>query len=373
MQNNRNLSEKERYEQRKKMHERRRQIQRARKIFFIGSFIAILILAGLITLLINLIFGESGDNTNAVTSAGVSDTAESTGAEQNTPSTGENSAANEQQANSGENTGDTANGEGDTSADNSQAQEDVQNETAQAAVSGVLAPYNSSEITYTVPNAEIMSCAANGRVTADYFANVTFIGDSLLQNLKLKFSGTYSAHYLAYYNVEPADLLSGNVTTMGGPAVVALDDITANERKNIYIQLGADALNSASDEEFLQGYEELLTTLKETLSEGTIFYIQAIAPVSYEKSQQSDSFSNERIRSLNDALALIAYEHDVNFLNIYTALANENGDLRTDYSSGSGGIQLNEQGSTAWLEYIITHTAYESGGPYEAGAPYIVA
>ncbi len=328
------------------MYERRRALRRARQLFFLVSFVVILVLAGIITLLIEMFLLDE----QPADSAEISATSSAPISEES--ATPQDSTAQEVQETpqAPESTQDSGTVQTITQPLNTQA------------VSGVLAPYKSEELLYTVPNASIMSLAANGSVSADYFTNVTFVGDSLLQNLKLHYGEVYTAQYLAYYDVNPEDFINGNVNTMDGISVNGIENIKQNATKNVYIQLGADSVEYMKDEDFINFYEQFVILLKSELSQDTEFYLQSIAPVTLEKSQQSEDFTNERIKRLNDELALIAYKHDLNYLDIFSALADEGGNLRTDFTSGNGGVQLNEAGSAAWMGYIITHTSYTSAG-----------
>ena len=151
-----------------------------------------------------------------------------------------------------------------------------------------------------------------------------------------------------------------------------MDEIRAANASKVYILLGTNSLVSYDDESLLHYYDEFLTLLESELPAGTTYYVQAIPPFSADKAAQSEEYSNERIRNLNEQIALMAYARGWHYLDLYSALADENGDQRADYSAGDG-VHLNEAGYTAWREFLITHTAYDKDSPYIAGSPYLIS
>ena len=63
----------------------------------------------------------------------------------------------------------------------------------------------------------------------------------------------------------------------------------------------------------------------------------------------------ERLREINDALSAIALEKGCTFLNLWEALADENGDLIEEYAQPDG-YHLLPAGYDAWVDYLCTHT-----------------
>ncbi|MEI3014523.1 MAG: GDSL-type esterase/lipase family protein [Ruthenibacterium lactatiformans] len=139
----------------------------------------------------------------------------------------------------------------------------------------------------------------------------------------------------------------------------------------MYILLGTNSMATLTDEAFLKYYNDFLDFLLPQLPQDTVYYIQGIPPVSAEKMAGDENFSVERIRGLNENLAKIAYDRDLHYLDLFSALADENGALRADIASGS--IHLNNEGYNVWREFLVTHTAYSKENPYLPGSPYYTA
>ena len=239
--------------------------------------------------------------------------------------------------------------------------------------SAVYGPVKSDEMTYTVPTAAMLALPENGRVDMAYFDDALFIGDSLTQGILTYQAATFeNASYAAYIGVGPKELISGTVTNVKGESVTAMDEIRAANASKVYVLLGMNSLSSYDDETLIHYYDEFMKLLETELPAGTTYYIQAIPPLSAENAATDESYSKTRIQNLNEQLAQLAYSHGWYYLDLYSALADENGDLRADYNAGDG-IHLNETGYTAWREFLITHTAYDKDSPYIAGSPYLLS
>lgn len=303
-------------------YRREQQRRKARMRFFAMSFVAILILAGIITAII-----EPRDKT--------------------TPGT----ATSTSTAQSGGQVGDTP--------------------LPPAEVTGTLGPARQEEITYKVPTAAMLTLPANGRVDMDYFSDAIFIGDSLTQGFQVYASGISNAHYAAYVGVGPKQIMEGTVTNLDGQSVAAIDEILAASPKKVYLLLGTNTLSNLEDEAYLKYYADLMTFLESKLPADTIYYVQAMPPVTAEKQERDEKYANSRIQALNEQLARLAFEHDWNFINLYSALADEAGNLRAEIVEGSDGVHLNGSGYEMWKEYLVTHTLYHAASPYIAGSPYL--
>ena len=59
---------------------------------------------------------------------------------------------------------------------------------------------------------------------------------------------------------------------------------------------------------------------------------------------------------INDELAAIPPDKGCYSLNLWEALADENGDLKEEYAQPDG-YHLKPAGYTAWVDYLCSHTA----------------
>lgn len=233
-----------------------------------------------------------------------------------------------------------------------------------------IGPALAENTAYTPPSAALLALPESGRVDMRYFDDALFIGDSLTRGFQEYASGIPGAKYAAYIGVGPRQFMEGLVQNRAGEQVAAIDEILAAAPKKVYLLLGTNSMATLSDEAFLKYYEDLLDFLMPQLPSDTVYYLQAIPPVTAAKMESDENFSLARIRGLNESLAGLAYRKGMYFLDLFSALADETGALRADIASGE--IHLNDSGYSLWREFLITHTAYRKENPYLPGSPYYV-
>ncbi len=212
----------------------------------------------------------------------------------------------------------------------------------------------------------------NGVIDLSYFDTVTFLGDSITQGFEIYDTDIVGvgAEFCAYKSIGPQAVVNlSTVTDVFGTQEIALDAIVASEPEQVYILLGTNTLVSNSDySSFLAYYGMIIDMIYERLPDVTI-YVQSITPVRPNVVSTTPGLYTSRLMEINDALAALALSKDCYFVNLWEALADENGDLIESYDAGDG-IHLNATGYRAWLSYLRTHTAYTPEASYEAGTSY---
>lgn len=230
-----------------------------------------------------------------------------------------------------------------------------------------IGPVQQAQGTLPAISAATLALAENGRVDMSYFDDALFIGDSLTQGFQVYTSGISNASYAAYIGAGPRTFIEGTVTNINGETVKPIDEILAASPKKVYILLGTNAMETLTDEAFLEYYGRFLEFLVPQLPEDTVYYIEAIPPVTQAKAAD-ENFTLERIQGVNEKLALLAYQHGMYYLDLYSALCGEDGYLKAEYAADDG-LHLNNEGYSACRELLITHTAYRAGNPYLPGSP----
>lgn len=193
-------------------------------------------------------------------------------------------------------------------------------------------------------------------VEKSWFSQVSFVGDSLTQGMQMYDTGLPGAMFCAYRGVGPNAIVNGtSCKRADGVAEVPLDALTAQQPKAVYLLLGTNVLGTDSDyTSFLTYYRLMLDMISQALPD-TKIYVQSITPVRPEVSQKSPGLYKERLCEINDALSAIALEKGCTFLNLWEALADENGDLIEEYAQPDG-YHLLPAGYDAWVDYLCTHT-----------------
>lgn len=202
---------------------------------------------------------------------------------------------------------------------------------------------------YQVPESE--------SVDEDYFKDALFIGDSLTITLNLReypsgLNGT--SQICAYTGITPGQILN-NVTTenVNGEQVNVWDEITEQKPGKIYILLGANSLGIDTNDTIITDYQRLLQALKEEYPSVPIF-VMGLTPVTEGTSAERVAMTNTRILTVNALLAKMAIEESCYYIDLYTALADEEGNLPYSISQEDG-IHLKENGVKQWIAYLANH------------------
>ena len=151
---------------------------------------------------------------------------------------------------------------------------------------------------------------------------------------------------------------------------VGYDAIVNSNPKRVYILMGANALvrdGEAVEQSYISYYSQLLDMLRQDLGSEVKIYVESVTPVRPGVSQPG--LYKDRIQRVNNQLAALALEKGCYFVNIYEALADENGDLNSEYAAQDG-VHLKPAAYPVMAEYLAKHTAYAADNPYMPGSPY---
>ena len=188
------------------------------------------------------------------------------------------------------------------------------------------------------------------------FSDVSFLGDSLTQGMQLYDTGLPNAHFCAYKGVGPNAVVNNTTCRRAdGEKEIPMEALAAQQPRALYILLGTNVLTANTDyTSFLTYYRLMLDMITQALP-NTKIYVQSITPVRPEVSARSPGLNRDRLCEINNELAAVALEKNCIFLNLWEALADENGDLIADYAQPDG-YHLLPAGYDAWVNYLCTHT-----------------
>ena len=137
-----------------------------------------------------------------------------------------------------------------------------------------------------------------------------------------------------------------------------LDLIADTQPQVLYLMIGInDLLRGVEDETLLANQRQIIQDLKEMHPDATIV-VQTILPhagegITWEGKDQLLEISNRRIRELNQRLAIVADEEDIEYLDLQSIFSDEAGNLRSDLSTD--GLHLNDNGYRAWASALQLH------------------
>ncbi|MGI5936459.1 MAG: GDSL-type esterase/lipase family protein [Oscillospiraceae bacterium] len=187
----------------------------------------------------------------------------------------------------------------------------------------------------------------------EFFNDAAFIGNSLLDGFRLH-SGITCGDFYAYTSMtvmgvdvkQVVELSNGNKGTI-------LQGVAQKEYGKVYIFLGINEIY-LEPEEFIWHYGKLVEKVREIQPEADI-YIMSLTPLGKEKSEKNEIYGLERLLSFNEALHNLAKEQKCYYLDIYSALADEEGFLPKGDSTD--GVHLVPDYYKVWLDYIKCHYA----------------
>ena len=134
------------------------------------------------------------------------------------------------------------------------------------------------------------------------------------------------------------------------------DVLLAHNYSKIYVMMGLNEVGWPSPDSFVKEYEKMLQQI-ESDCPNAIIYVQSILPVSAARSAQGDSINNANIRSFNEQIRQMAERNDWVYLDVWSAIANENGELDADATPD--GIHFGTFYMEKWLDYLRVHAVSE--------------
>ena len=197
-------------------------------------------------------------------------------------------------------------------------------------------------------------------VDKSIFCTASFLGDSLTQGMQIYNTGLPEAMFCAYKGVGPNAVVNGtSCKRADGVKEVPMDVLAAQQPTELYVLLGTNVLNRDGDySSFLTYYRLMLDMLTQSLPNTTI-YVQSVTPVRPEVRQTHPGLYRDRLCAINNELAAITLEKGCHFLNLWEALADDNGDLKAEYAQKDG-IHIKPEGYTVWVDYLCTHRVNEN-------------
>lgn len=191
-------------------------------------------------------------------------------------------------------------------------------------------------------------------VEDDYFADAVFIGDSRTVGM-FEYGGLedtadfYASTGLTVYKMFDSPI----VTVEGQKKKISVEQaLTENSYTKIYLMIGINEMGTGTVETFAAAYKEAVDHLLE-LQPDAILYIQGIIKVTTERSEQGDYITNEGIEARNEALAQLADNERIFYLDVNPEICDETGGMVASYTFD--GVHLKAQYIDIWKSYLKEH------------------
>lgn len=184
----------------------------------------------------------------------------------------------------------------------------------------------------------------------DYLTKCAFLGETNIYNLGQN-------HLLQPYCVYASEKLrltnyTKEYVMLEGTTIRILSAINSASCP-IYLMFGTESLSSQAADETAYLFSLLLSSVKAQAPE-TKIYVMSIPPVTTAAEQTETPLLNSVIDDYNSRLLELANEEDVYFIDINTALKNNDGKLDPTFAEEDG-IHLNLEGGKVLLNYVLNH------------------
>lgn len=185
-------------------------------------------------------------------------------------------------------------------------------------------------------------------LTESNFSNTVFIGDSMAEGFYL-YSGIQGATFYYERGLRIEDIATDVVADTPSGKTTILNALGQKQYGRVVLILGLNELGWDNADVFAQRYSNLIDTLREIQPNAEI-YMQAILPVTEERSSTDRVFNNYDIQQYNGKIAQVAEEKGVHYLDVSSVMTDSTGALLADASVD--GIHLKQKYCVEWYKYI---------------------
>ena len=196
----------------------------------------------------------------------------------------------------------------------------------------------------------ILKAATYDFVTVDesYFDDALFIGDSRTVGLRDYTVLSEHADFYCETSLTIYKVMEENFKGLG----TIEEALGAKDYGKIYIMVGINELGRGTTEDFMAKYTEVVDRLHELEPEAKII-IQGIMRVSGEKSESDAIFNNSNINARNRAIATLADNETIFYIDVNEVVCDEEGNLNGDYTFDQ--IHLLGVYDDLWKQFLLSH------------------
>ena len=189
----------------------------------------------------------------------------------------------------------------------------------------------------------------------DYLVWSAFVGEKSVYDMGQQ-------GLLSTYNVYSSETLTlENYTSeyimLNGTTIKILSALNS-AKCPIYLMFGTEDLLTLKSEKVVDRFGVLLNQVKAAAPASEI-YVLAAPPVTYKQEKSKNGLTNTKIDDYNSLLLSVCKQANVYFIDINTALKNNEGRLDDGFAQDDG-IHLNTDGSQLLLNYVLTHVPAEA-------------
>lgn len=188
-------------------------------------------------------------------------------------------------------------------------------------------------------------------VDDDYFSDALFIGDSRTVGLSEYCEALDSrATFYSRISLTIFDVLDKPFIKTDDGRITIEEALSREQYAKIYMMLGLNEIGTGNTEYFKKAYAEVLGRIRE-LQPDAIIYIQGIMHVTGKKSDSDKYFNNDYINERNAAIAELADQRDVFYIDMNEAVDDEDGNLTEELSFDE--VHLKASAYERWHEFLL--------------------
>ena len=224
---------------------------------------------------------------------------------------------------------------------------------------------NAEQSTETSDESSAESQPAGTPVDASWFNDAVFIGDSV--TLKLSYYADNGdlgetvflcAGSLGYNNsLWDIDHEDNVHPVYNGEKVTIFDGVERLKPKKIFVMMGMNDIGLYGVDDTIDAMKTVTDKLAEKCPDSVI-YIESVTPM-VSNSSLGD-LNNDNIRAFDEKLKEVCAEKGYKYLDVYSAVSDENGDLvyeycgdpPTDDNPNGMGLHFTDEGCKIWADYL---------------------
>lgn len=187
-------------------------------------------------------------------------------------------------------------------------------------------------------------------VESDYFDDALFIGDSHIEGFSI-YGKLPNATYYWKRGLNVWSALDTAFISDGKDTLTLSQSLARHSFGKIYLLLGINELGKGTTQSFAKQYGVVLDEIRR-LQPDAIIYIQAIFHVTQEKSETT-FYHNEVIDERNQAIAQLADNRQVFFLDSNEVFDNGEGALTPNYTGD--GVHVMAPYYVLWRNHLLEH------------------
>lgn len=185
-------------------------------------------------------------------------------------------------------------------------------------------------------------------VDESYFDDAMFIGDSRTVGLRDYTDMSERADFFCETSLTIYGALEEDFEGVG----TVKEALAQKDYGKIYLMVGINELGRGTTESFMEEYTKTVNTLRELEPEAKIF-IQGIMRVAGEKDEKDPIFNNSNINARNNAIATLADNKHIFYIDVNEAVCDGQGNLNSEYTFDK--IHLLGAYNVLWKEFLLTH------------------